>query len=139
MDHSIEIINKKTELAIAEISCLLKEKEALSLLSNEFPAIRKMLSNETLADIYKVVSAFAGFTKEHARNQDLKEVKHCFNVAEKMLHEGNSAVKNAIENVYVFSLSSLLDVPSAMSSRIRELLNASLKNEYYRQVSASGI
>ena len=137
MNPTADLIKIKSELLLKNINMqTISENEVLSLLSNELPEMQveiKKISNKV--SIYNVISCFADFTRQLANVGDLKEVKHCFNVAEKIWTSGNNTVKNAIENSYLFSLSSLLD----LNCKIKDMLNAPLKREYNRQVFGSGI
>jgi hypothetical protein len=56
-----------------------------------------------------------------------------------MLDDGNNTVKNAIENVYVYSLGIVIDLSVPTTNKLKKIFNGSLKKEYYRQVSASGV
>jgi hypothetical protein len=112
------------------------ENEVLSLLSNELPQLDaeiKSMSNKV--SIYTVINCFADVTKHMAKVGNLKEVRHCFNIAEKIWISGNNTVKNAIENSYLFSLSGILD----LNSKIKEMLCTPLRKEYYKQVYGKGI
>ncbi|WP_317897723.1 DUF7674 family protein [Aurantibacillus circumpalustris] len=119
---------------------LIKENEILEILGNELPEINQELEKlSSRQNIYSAIKCFAEFTKQLIKKGNLSEVKHCFNVAEKMLLEGNKTVKNAIENVYIFSMSSVLGFTSPMSYKIKGIMNKGLLNEYNRQAYASGI
>lgn len=85
------------------------------------------------------MQCYSNFTKQLIKKGDFKEVKHCFIIAEKMLENGNSAVKNAIENCYLFSLSTILDFSNPLSNKIKSLLTNSLKKGYNKQVCSSGV
>ncbi|HEX7412715.1 MAG TPA: hypothetical protein VF411_01625 [Bacteroidia bacterium] len=112
------------------------ENEALTLLSIELPQLGVEIKNICKQiTIFNVMSCFADVTKQMVKMGNLKEVKRCFNLAEKIWKKGNNAVKNVIENGYLFSLSTVLD----LNTKIKDLLNATLKKEYYRQVYGHGI
>lgn len=135
MNPDIERIKLKSELIQGQG---MKEAEACTLLLNEFPTIATELKQQAGNDIYKSIRCLADLTGKLARLSDLREVKHCFDIAEKMLAEGNSIVRNAIENTYIYSLTPLLDL-SPLKDKLKALLNAPLRCEYYRQVMSSGI
>lgn len=134
MSPAIELLKVKTVIAISNNQ--IKEKEAISLIQNEFPIIEP--SHIQTADIYQFVKRFADLTRRFAQINNLGEVKHCFNVAEKMIKEGNCVVRMAIENVYIFSIAHLLDV-SPRGFKIKGIMNESLRNEYLKQINTSGI
>lgn len=119
---------------------MITENEVSDILGEELPEINnelEKLSNSN--NIYKTMQCFAAFTKQLAKRGKLEEVKHCFIIAERMLQNGNGIVKKAIENGYLFSVSTIIDIASPMSQSIKKLLPSSLKKEYDRQVFASGM
>lgn len=140
MNASIKLLKMKVELTLKRDEQKIEESEVLEILGNEFPAINSDLEKiPNVVNVYKSIKCFADFTKQLVSKGNLKEVKHCFNIAEKMLCQGNNTVKNAIENVYIFSLSSVLDFTSPLSMKIKGIMNDALRREYNRQVCASGI
>lgn len=140
MNPTIELLKLKAELLIKNNQHPIIENEILDLLGNELPELNPALERtEDVNNIYKVMQCFANFTKHLVSNGDFKEVKHCFNVAETLLKNGNSTVKNAIENGYLYSLSSILDLTTPVSKTVKEILPDLLKKEYNRQVCSSGI
>ena len=119
---------------------MIEEKEVREILQREFHEINcefGKLSNPN--DIYRTIACFVDFTKKLINKGKLSAVKSCFKLAEKMLDDGNSAVKNAIENVYVYSLGTMIDLSESTAKKLKKYLNGSLKKEYYNQISASGV
>jgi hypothetical protein len=140
MNPTLELLRIKAILSFQENHHLIKENEVLDFLGNEFPLINETLERDASQNnIYKTMKCFADFTKQLIKKGNFKEVKHCFNVAESILKNGNSTVKNAIENGYLYSLSSILDLTTPVAQIVKALLTDSLKKEYNRQVCASGI
>ncbi len=136
MSAAVDLLKIKSDLALKNNMHTITENEVLLLLRNELPQIEEEIkSAHNQASIYSVINCFADVTKHMAKVGDLKEVKHCFNIAEKLWLAGNGTVKNAIENGYLFSLSSVLD----LNTKIKDLLNAPLRKEYNRQVCSHGI
>jgi hypothetical protein len=140
MNATLELLRTKADLLLKCNQQTINETEIVEVLGNELPELNPALERtENINKIYKVMQCFANFTKHHISKGDFKEVKHCFNVAETMLKNGNSTVKNAIENGYLYSLSSVLDLTTPLAQKIKGLLTDSLKKEYNRQVCTSGI
>jgi hypothetical protein len=148
MNPTADLIKIKSELLLKNANMqAISENEVLNLLSNELPLLDaeiKGMSNKV--SIYNVIGCFADMTKRMAKIGNLKEVKHCFSLAEKMLQGGNNTVKNAIENVYVYSLGTYLysvgaivDLSASTATQLRDIFSGSLRKEYYRQVYGSGI
>lgn len=119
---------------------MITENDVTDILDTELPGINKKLERLPASNnIYKAMQCFVDFTKELVTNGNPDGVKSCFNLAERMLKEGNNAVKNAVENVYVFSVSTALFLCTPISKELTAMFNGSLKNEYTRQVVSSGI
>lgn len=138
MNATLELLKFKIDLTVK--NTMIKETEILEVLGNELPQMNPSLEKtEDVFNIYKAMTCFASFTKHMVSKGDFKEVKHCFNVAETLLNNGNRTVKNAIENGYLYSLSSILDLTTPVSLKVKSLLTDSLKKEYNRQVCSSGI
>ncbi|PBQ30610.1 hypothetical protein CNR22_02085 [Sphingobacteriaceae bacterium] len=138
MNATFELLKIKADLMLKKHA--IKENEVLDLLGEELPEINSMLEKTANSNnIYTVIQCFADFTKYMVNRGNLKEVKHCFNLADKMLQDGNKAVQNAIENVYVFSVSKCLDFATPLSYKIKGIMNAALLKEYRRQILSSGI
>lgn len=79
---------------------------------------------------------FANVTKTLIRKGNIARAKHCLNVAEELYTKGSAEIKSAVVNVYVFSVSSFLEIHNCS---IGNFFPASLKSEYYKQVNTSGL
>ena len=86
--------------------------------------------------IYKQMDRFASVTKKMIINGNITRAKKCFRVAEMLLETGNAEVKNAVSNVFVYSVSCFMELHKCS---IHNLFPTSLKAEYLKQVNASGI
>lgn len=134
MSPTAKLIKTKADLLLR--SHAMAGNEVLELLGTEFPAMNQSL--EKVPDphnVYRLAQCFADHTKMLIRGHRLAEVKRCFVVADKILAQGNAAVQNAIENVFLFSVSSV----AAFNDEVRKLLPQALKTEYRKQINAGGI
>lgn len=86
--------------------------------------------------IYKQAQRFADVTKQCIVTGNISRAKQCLTVASKLLENGNTEIKNAICNVYVFSVSSFLEIHHCA---IRNLFPEKLLTEYHKQVNTSGL
>ena len=119
---------------------MIKETEVLEIFQREFPEMNCELEMIPKPNkIYKTIACFVDFTSQLILKGKINSVRHSFKLAEKMLDNGNSTVKNAIENVYVYSLGTVIDLPISSANKLKKIFNGSLKKEYYRQISASGV
>lgn len=79
---------------------------------------------------------FAEITKNLIRKGNILRVKRCLNVAEQLLVNGNAETKNVISNIYVFSVSTFMEMHNCS---IANLFPQSLRKEYISQVNAMGV
>lgn len=114
---------------------MIKETQVKEILGKNLPEMN--LSSEHLKSLYKTIDCFSAYTKELIRQGNLPLVKNCFTTAEYLLEEGTANVKSAIENLYVFSVTSFLDITGAVSKQVKELLPAHIHAEYKKQVGHS--
>jgi hypothetical protein len=85
-------------------------------------------------DGYKIMHRFADYTMELIKTGNLNPLRECFKTSDFLLREGNGEIKNAVENVFIFSLALFLDASNALSRQVKDLLPASLREEYKRQL-----
>ncbi len=94
------------------------------------------MKNKPKQSIYSQMQRFANVTQTLILQGNLKRAKKCLQVAENTFNKGNTEIKNAITNVYLFSVSTFMEIHHYS---IKTLLPNSLQNEYYKQVKGSGI
>lgn len=87
-------------------------------------------------NIYRQAQHFADVTKMLIATGNINRAKKCLQIAESIFSNGTEEVKNIISNIYLYSLSSFMEIHHC---NIRGLLPNNLKNEYYKQVNASGV
>ena len=89
-----------------------------------------------VTSIYKQAERFAEITKKSIISGNIVRAKKCLALAERLFISGSIETKNAISNVYVFSVSSFMEVRHC---NISHLFPQTLKAEYIKQVNASGV
>lgn len=87
-------------------------------------------------NIYNQAQRLADVTKKLIMSGNIKRAKTCILKAENLFNTGTADIKNAISNVYLFSISSFMELHHC---NIKNLLPMSLQNEYYKQVNASSL
>lgn len=85
--------------------------------------------------ICKQAERFAEITKKAIITGNIVRAKNCLAFAERLFETGSNETKNVISNVYVFSLSSFMQLHHCS---ISNLFPKSLKLEYIKQISTSG-
>lgn len=86
--------------------------------------------------VYKQAERFAEITKTAIITGNINRAKKCLAMAERLFETGSSETKKAISNVYVFSVSSFMELSHCS---ISNLFPKSLKAEYIKQINTSGV
>lgn len=86
--------------------------------------------------VYKQAERFAEITKRAIITGNIIRAKKCLALAEKLLETGSNETKIAISNVYVFSVSTFMELHHCT---ISNLFPQSLKSEYIKQINTSGV
>jgi predicted transcriptional regulator len=94
------------------------------------------MKTNTNQTIYSQLQRFADVTKLLIVRGNISRAKRCLGIAEQLFSTGNNEVRNAITNVYLFSVSSFMELHKCS---IRNLFPDNLKAAYKKQVSVSGI
>ena len=94
------------------------------------------MNTKSKPNIYKQAQHFADVTKTLIAKGNINRAKKCLQIAEEIFVNGTSEVKNAISNIYLYSVSSFMEIHNC---NIKGLLPASLQKEYIKQVNASGL
>ena len=92
------------------------------------------MKNKTNKNIYSQMQRFADITKTLIMTGNIYRAKRCLEKAEDIFNKGTDEIKNAVTNVYVFSVSSFMELHKCS---IRDLFPITLKAEYRKLTIAS--
>lgn len=88
----------------------------------------------------KTISAkatqFAEITKSCIKQGNIARAKKCLDMAELLFNAGSTETKNAIGTIYVFSVSTFMELKSCS---VANLFPPFLKKEYIAQINTSGV
>lgn len=120
---------------------MINQYEVAAYLVDELPEIKEDLKSiSPTLNIFKSVQCLSNYTRSKVMQHDLRVVKKCFAIAENIYSRGNDLVRDAIENVFVYSFSSLLNLGSKDEKReLQALMPLYLHTAYVQQVLKSGI
>lgn len=85
--------------------------------------------------LFKTVQ-LAEITKEFFRRDNIPRARRCLEIADKMLSSGTAETKNAVSNIYLYSVSTFLEIHKYAAIALFPPL---LKREYVTQVNSSGV
>ena len=87
--------------------------------------------------IYKRMQKFADLTNIMIAEKNIARVKKAFAIAEDFLRTGNNELKNAVLNVYLYSISSTLEFQGEEGRQLLDHFPTLLRQAYHRQTIAS--
>lgn len=85
---------------------------------------------------YRQAQRFADLTKRLLLTGQQARALRCLRIAEALFRKGDARIRNAIANVYVYSVTPVMEM---QHRHVGQLLPANLRREYYHQITASGI
>ncbi|MEW5675476.1 hypothetical protein ABGT15_04115 [Flavobacterium enshiense] len=86
--------------------------------------------------LIKKMERFAEVTINSLKLGKMVRAKRCLELANDVFQKGNSEVKNAISNVYLYSVSHYLELNHFA---MKQLLPIELHKEYVKQINTSGV
>lgn len=96
--------------------------------------ISNKMKIKSAPNIYKQAQRFADITKSLIISGNIKRAKYCLQKAEDIFNTGSTEVRNVISNVYLFSVSSFIEIHHC---KIKNLFPDVLQSEYNKQVNLS--
>jgi hypothetical protein len=116
---------------------MLRECEIKYLISQDVPALSVELSYiKDENDVYKIIECLTGYTKTLIREDRVNEVEQCFETAYELLHQGNRLIQLAMENIFIYSVSHLLEVSLCAAQPVRKLFLKNFSKEYCKQINS---
>ena len=95
--------------ALSKSFKMINQYEVTACIVDEIPEIREeIIEASPKLNVFNSIQCLTNYTKSQIQKHDFRKVKKCFSLAEKIYDKGNTLVKIAIENVFVFSFSSLM-------------------------------
>lgn len=119
----------------------MNQYEVPALLADELPVLQHELKQVSpLGNVNGCIRLLTEYTGKMAAMHRLDNVKQCMKLAEKLYVRGNNLVRNAIENVFVYSLTGLMyNCGRQEWQRIQAQMPVTLHSLYVQQVLQSGV
>jgi hypothetical protein len=115
---------------------MITQDEVPRLIAGKLPQVKNDLVYA--GNIYQSIQVLCDYTKRMAIEHNFKMVEKCMSLVENIYEKGNTLVKNAVENVFVFSISSLMVLCNIIEWKIvQSYMPASLYSLYIKQVLQS--
>lgn len=100
---------------------MLPDAKIPQLIGSQIPALLTGMQQHGAA-VTRTIGTFSMYTRQVIRLGRVQEIRRCFAVAGVLYKNGSAMLRTAIEGVFLFSISPLLD-----SQHVKELLPASLR------------
>lgn len=118
----------------------MNQYEVSLYLVDELPEIKDNIKTLSPSSLIKSIQCFTEFTKSKLLCHDLTIVRKCFITAENMYNKGDQTVKDIIENIFIYSFSTLLNLSNKdENAKVHGLVPVTLYTAYINQVLKSGI
>ena len=98
--------------------------------------INSTMKSKNFPNVYKQAQRFANLTKELIVSGNIRRAKSCLHKAEYLFVIGTYEMKNAIVNVYVYSVTNFMEIHHI---NISHILPKTLHSEYQKLIYSSGI
>lgn len=114
---------------------MITERKAVSMIENEIPQSESRRLE--IRNLYQFMQAYATLTCDLGERSLLNEFETQLCVANQLYSEGSKNVKEAMEQVYISTLSHSLELKPELLSLARRNLSGSLLNVMYRNQRVS--
>src|SRR5262245_33219990 len=84
---------------------MIREFEVPAFITGTLPQLKSEFTRRQ--HIYDSMQVLTDYTKRMALEHNLGEVKKCMSLVERIYDKGNTLVRNAVENIFIFSFSSM--------------------------------
>lgn len=91
------------------------------------------------SNIFKLASNLADTVRDEIVNGEFARVQRDFDTVETLLKEGNGLVRIAVTNVFIYSIVNTLSARLPFSMKAFNMMPATMKKEYYKQLNSSSI
>ena len=102
------------------------------------PSTLKPQPGHISLDIYRELQQFTDYTKAAANGHNYSLVKKCFHLADKLYTNGDTVVRNSVENIFVFSFSSIIPQDSLEKIIFKSFIPVTLYALYLKQATHGG-
>jgi hypothetical protein len=118
---------------------MLQQQDVPAFIAARMPEVKRDLSaGRNLPTAYSAIQVLTDHTKRLAFQHDFAGLRNCMILVHQIYQTGNSAVRNAVENIFVFAFSSILPRCNHMEWRlVQSCMPPELYTVYVRQVTCS--
>jgi hypothetical protein len=112
---------------------MIRHDELKNYLENNMPELGLDRAN-TCRTIYDIARRLFEYTRDQVLNRKMRSARHCLALVEQLYKTGDALVKNAIENVYVYSFSKGFFCDSRDRKQLMKIVPVTLFQLYKKQM-----
>lgn len=118
----------------------MNQYEVPAVMADELPEIKTELRHlSVLGNVNTAMQILADFTTNMIQQHNYNTVQKCMHVADRIYRRGNNLIRNAVENVFVYSFSTLRTVCNKAEWKLLQArMPVTLYSLYVNQVLKTG-
>ena len=113
---------------------MLSQEDLSEYIEKAMPELSGMVTKGKSQSVYDIVRHILKYTKSQVIRHNLNAAKKSMALAEQLYHKGNNAIKNAIENVFVYSFTHVFFLDEDKKKELMDIVPDSLYKLYKRQL-----
>lgn len=117
---------------------MINQYEVPAYIVEAFPEFEVLVTTRKNGNPYIAMHTLLEITALEVKEHNYRAVKHCFDLAAKLYDRGNSIVKNAVENVFVYSLTTIIQSARQDKAQLLGVIPITIYTLYIRQLYQAG-
>lgn len=116
---------------------MIEQKDLPAYIEQTIPELSGICQNEQCKNAYDIARQMIRYTGDQLKAKNLTSAKRCLALADNLYNSGSNVIKNAIENVFVYSFSHTFFHDESKRQNLLAMLPHSLYTVYRKQVISS--
>ncbi|MDQ6482545.1 GNAT family N-acetyltransferase [Dyadobacter sp. LHD-138] len=114
---------------------MITQYEGISLIESEFPQLARLYKRSALGnDIHKSIQRLLDFSKEAVTDYNLDLSRKCFSLARRLLTQGDTLVRTAVEKSFIYSFLPFVQKDDAEKKRLKFFIPEDFYQIFLHQV-----
>ena len=117
---------------------MINQLEVPMFVEDAIPELSAEIAVNKKNNVYSLMTKLVAFTCKNVKEHNFSAVKRSFQIADKLYSKGNENVKNAVQNIFVFSFTRIFQSYPSEKKQLLSLLPVTLYTLYISQVCHKG-
>jgi hypothetical protein len=113
---------------------MISQKDLPGYIEKSIPELSGICEKEKCKTAYDFVRQLLKYTSRHVIKHNMKIARQCMAIAEQLYKKGNKTIKNAIENIFVYSFTHTFFHDESRRKELVKIVPDSLYELYKKQV-----